>query len=171
MNFSSDIELDLDKIKKLGKLRERENVEFRVFLKQKDSGKVDKIVHRLNREISDQIDCTKCGNCCAKICPSITGNDINRLSKRLNIPAEEVQKQYTEFDEEEGELFFKDIPCSFLKDKKCTIYDDRPEDCRSFPHIHKEHFTSRLWGMIGFYSICPIVFNVMERLKTIYHFK
>ncbi len=158
-----DIELDLEKIKKLGELHENENLKFRTFLKQNSDNKVDRIVHGLNREVSALIDCTTCGNCCKNLKPSITHEDLDRLANRLSITPQQIENDYTELDE--GVLYFSHLPCSFLNDNKCTIYNDRPEDCRSFPHLHKEYFTSRLWGVIDNYSICPIVFNVFEELK------
>lgn len=39
------------------------------------------------------------------------------------------------------------------------------ENCISYPHLHKKDFTSRLIGVIENCSVCPIVFNVYERLK------
>ncbi len=161
--FDLEMELDLNRIEEFGRLREVENVEFRSYLKGQDFDKIDDIVHRLNREVSDQIDCTNCGNCCTKLSPLINDKDIDRLSGKLNISTEQIKDDYTETDE--GELFFKDLPCTFLKGKKCTIYNDRPEDCKSYPHLHKSEFISRLWAVIQNYSICPIVFNVFERLK------
>lgn len=169
MNARTDIELNLEKIKKLGRVREDENFDFRAFLKQQDPERVDKIVHRLNREVSEQIDCTTCGNCCMKLKPLVTDHDIDRLSTRLNLPGEQIKKDYTET--EEGEQQFKHLPCCFLKEKKCTVYENRPDDCRSYPHLHKDHFTSRLFQVIANYSICPIVFNVYERLKSELRFK
>lgn len=168
MNLS-DLELDLETIEELGEKRLDENFRFRAFLKGQDPDKIDRIVHRLNREISDRIDCTTCGNCCAKLKPCITNQDIDRLSAKLEIPAQKVRDEYVET--EDGDQYFKNLPCSFLKDKKCTVYTDRPDDCRSFPHLHKPWFTSRLLGVIGNYSICPIVFNVLEKLKQELHFR
>ena len=169
MNPKKDIELDLTKIERLGKIREVENIEFRIFLKQQDSDEIDHIVHELNRVISEQIDCTTCGNCCKKLQPCIVEKDIERLSNSLKITAEQVIDQYTETYD--GELYFKNLPCTLLKNNRCTIYDSRPGDCRSFPHLHKKSFIFRLWDVIDNYSICPIVFNVFERLKTQLNFK
>ena len=36
---------------------------------------------------------------------------------------------------------------------------------RPFPHLHKEEFIFRLWGVVENCPICPIVFNVYEQLK------
>ena len=167
--MSLSIETDIKKIELNAKLKEDENWEFRAYLKGQDSGEIDKIVHRLNDEVSSQIDCTMCGNCCTKIPPGITEKDMERLAARLNITPDEVKQEYTEsFD---NELSFKSLPCCFLKDKKCTIYEDRPDDCRSYPHLHKKHFVNRLIGVIHNYSICPIVYNIVERLKSEIQYK
>lgn len=166
---NSELELNLEKIEKLGFLKEDENFKFRSYLKGQNTKKIDKIVQRLNSEISNRIDCTTCGNCCMKLKPCINEEDILRLSHRLNRTPQQIKNDYIE--REEGEHSFKNFPCSFLKEKKCTIYEDRPEDCRSFPHLHKKRFISRLWGVIENYSICPIVFNVLEKLKTELNYK
>jgi Fe-S-cluster containining protein len=52
-----------------------------------------------------------------------------------------------------------------LKDNLCINYDHRPKDCSSYPHLHKNEFLSRTWGVIDNYSVCPIVFNTYEILK------
>ena len=57
-------------------------------------------------------------------------------------------------------------PCRMLDGKLCSIYDKRPEGCRSFPHLEKSLFTSRLMGVIDNVAICPIAFNAYEELKT-----
>ena len=69
-------------------------------------------------------------------------------------------------DEEENDKFkFNSLPCPFLEDNKCNNYANRPEDCESYPHLSKDKFIFRLMGVIEYYSICPIVFNVYEKLK------
>jgi len=169
MNLNANIETDLEKIERFGKIKEDENFEFRIFLKQQDPRRVDKIVHKLNREISEKIDCTSCGNCCTKLKPNVTDQDIEKLSACLKISPEKIRNDYTV--SEGSEQMFKNLPCSFLKRKKCTVYDDGPDDCRSYPHLHKADFTSRLFQVIANYSVCPIVFNVFERLKHELRFK
>lgn len=167
--MSTTKHIDLEKIEELAKHREDKNIEFRAFLKGQDPDKIDETVQRLNFEISSQIDCTTCGNCCMKLKPFISEQDIKILSQRLNFSPQQVMDEYLEIDE--GDQYFKNLPCSFLKDKKCTVYNSRPKACKSFPHLHKPMFISRLWGVIGNYSICPIVFNVFERLKTELNYK
>jgi Fe-S-cluster containining protein len=158
------MEIDLIKIKKLARKRENENWNFRTFLKGYAGKNLDSMVHTLFQLVSESIDCTTCGNCCKKIQPVLMQNDIHTLSKALSISPAEFKKQYLHKDQEETDVF-KQIPCPFLSDNKCIHYEARPADCKSFPHIHKKHFTSRLMDVIHNYSICPIVFNVYEELK------
>ncbi len=160
------METDLKKIQELAKKREDENWEFRTFLKGYRGGNLDSIVHELVKKYTDSIDCTACGNCCRKTHPFLKKNDIIVLSKRLKISITQFKKEYVQKDED-GDEWFNEHPCPFLSDNKCLQYDSRPADCKSFPHIHKKHFTTRLIGVMRNYSICPIVFNVYEELKNI----
>ena len=59
---------------------------------------------------------------------------------------------------------FPNVP-PLLSDNCCTVYDHRPDDCRSYPHLHKDEFVFRLIQAVENCSVCPIVFNVFERLK------
>ncbi|MCG2721230.1 MAG: YkgJ family cysteine cluster protein [Thermodesulfovibrionales bacterium] len=92
--------------------------------------------------------------------------EIKLLANFINMPEDKFVEHYTEVDNTEKKLRLKENPCSFLKDNKCTVYECRPSDCRSFPHLHKRGFTTRLINVLQSYSICPIVFNVYEHLKN-----
>jgi Fe-S-cluster containining protein len=161
------METNLKKIKRLGKKRYKENWEFRSFLKFVDleMEELDLIVHGIYREVSSQIDCTKCANCCKEMRPVLDKKDIKRFSNGIEIPIKEFINQHIERGEDKTEFCFNKKPCPFLIDNLCTNYDFRPEACRSFPHLDKEAFTTRLWDVVDNYSICPIVFNVYEILK------
>ena len=69
---------DIAHIEKCSQLREAENWDFRCFLKRSDISvsKIDSIVKELYREVSAQIDCTHCGNCCKVIQPILAEADI-----------------------------------------------------------------------------------------------
>jgi len=47
----------------------------------------------------------------------------------------------------------------------CSQYKYCPDNCRSYPHLHKNDFVSRLINVIENIAICPIVFDVYEALK------
>ena len=161
------IETDLKKIKRLAEKHDDQNWDFRTFLKGYDApDDLDAIVHDLYRRVSAAIDCTKCANCCKTVGPVLDGQDIVKCSKRLDIPPNDFKNQYLIPDEEPGKQIFREIPCPLVENNKCSIYSHRPKDCRSYPHLHKKGFVFRLWGVVENCSICPIVYNVYEEMKS-----
>ena len=161
------METDLKKIEHLGEKRGKENWKFRSFLKVLDlkMEELDSIVHHIYRDVSSQIDCKKCANCCIQIKPVLDQDDIGRFSNGIDMPVKQFLNQYIIRGEDKTELFFNKKPCPFLKDNLCSNYEFRPKDCQSYPHLDKKEFVFRLWGVVDNYSICPIVFNVYEILK------
>lgn len=161
---------DIAKIEKLGQKRKNENLRFITFLKEQNARYIDHLVHELNSYFISEIDCLSCGNCCTKLRPILAESDIDRLMKAKELSRTKFKKEYVELDEE-GDMLFKNLPCSFLKNKKCMLYRSRPEDCQSYPNLHKIDFVDRVYGVLENYSICPIVFNVIEALKDRLKFK
>ena len=163
------IETDLKKIKETAQKKEDENWEFRTFLKGYyiEVEELDSIVHRLFEQVSMEIDCTTCGNCCKEVSPALDQEDIERLAHGLGTSIDQFRQQFlVENDKNFSEgLIFNKKPCPLLKGNLCSHYELRPQACRSFPHLHKEEFVSRLINIIQNYAVCPIVFNVYERLK------
>jgi Fe-S-cluster containining protein len=163
------IEIDLRRIEEMGKERAEENWEFRTFLKQleMDTGELDAIVHQITAEVSSQIDCTKCANCCKQVRPVLDKGDVSEFALGLKMSVPELKGKYLKLHEDSPSKYeFNELPCPFLKDDRCSNYECRPKDCRSYPHLHKDELVFRLWGVVENYSICPIVFNVYERLKA-----
>jgi len=156
---------DLEQIKKLSKKKADENWEFRAYLKwiPFTFEKLDSIVHPIYERVNAQIDCTQCGNCCRTTTSNLSEHDIKRAAKGLGISPERFIEQYLTQEENEWEL--PTVPCPFLSDNLCTIYEYRFECCRSFPHLHKKAFSTRTIAVIDNCEICPIVFNVWELLK------
>ncbi|MEA1965613.1 MAG: YkgJ family cysteine cluster protein [Candidatus Aerophobetes bacterium] len=159
------IETDINEIRRIAKLKEDENWEFRSFLKGCDWGKIDVIVHKLYRNISSKIDCKTCGNCCKKVLPVLNQKDVEKLANGLKLSVDAFKDKYIVERENNEGITFNKKPCPFLNNNLCTQYKYRPEDCRSYPHLHKKDFSSRLINVIENTSICPIVFNVYEALK------
>ncbi|WP_424358723.1 YkgJ family cysteine cluster protein [Methanocella sp. MCL-LM] len=158
---------DLASLDRLAGRKEDENWRFREFLKgcAIDGAEIDRIVHELYRQELAQFDCKTCANCCKGLSPKLGAEDVERLSKGTGISVDQLAAEYVVKDEEYGGLRFSKSPCAFLKDDICTCYESRPADCASYPHLHKGRFTSRLANMVANCSVCPIVFNVFERLK------
>jgi Fe-S-cluster containining protein len=165
---NNDMELITDpkEVAKLAEERADANWKFRAFLKGVDLGidELDAIVHRHYEEVSAQIDCRECGNCCRKSQPVLQQDDVVMLARGLNISSEALTIRLLSTDEDD-DIVFNKTPCPLLKGNLCSVYEHRPNDCRSFPHLHKDEFVFRLIGVVHNCSVCPIVFNVYERLK------
>lgn len=147
--------------------REGTNWRFRSFLKRVDLEleELDAIVYRHYEAVSKQIDCTSCYNCCCEVIPSLDQDDVGRLASGLGFSTEDLTKRLLAPDED-GDLSFNKKPCPLLTENLCRAYGHRPKACRSFPHLDKGEFGFRLGRAVHNCSICPIVFNVYERLKN-----
>jgi Fe-S-cluster containining protein len=95
---------------------------------------------------------------------SIDKEELNKVADYLKTPVETVKEKFIE-ESEGGTMLVSAIPCHCLGGTKCTVYEARFSVCREFPHLHQPGFTSRLFNVMQHYSICPIVFNVVEALK------
>lgn len=155
---------DLTTIKQIAEEKQAENDLFRNFLKQQNNDAIDLLVHSFTETITPQIDCTQCGNCCKSLMINITKEETIQLSNHLQISETQLIDQYIE-QSEQGQMVINTIPCHFLKGTTCSIYEHRFTECREFPHLHKPNFTGRLFGTMQYYEICPIIFNVVEKLK------
>ena len=119
------LELNIEKIAIIGEQKEKENYDFRAFLKGLDFEHVDKIVQRIDKDVRTQIDCKKCGNCCKTLRPCVTDSEIETLSQIDNLTQHEFQSRFVEIDDFEGIKYLKDTPCKYLVDKSCSIYTNR----------------------------------------------
>jgi uncharacterized protein len=161
---------DLDLIERHSRKNEDINWRFRSYLKIQDGRRIDRVVKPIYEDVIKEINCLECGNCCRKLMPVLNTPDIARLMKFLNLDEGGFLENYTQVNEF-NEINLKGNPCIFLQGNACEIYNIRPDDCRSFPHVHKKEFTTRMIGVIEFAAICPIVFNVLEELKTSLKFR
>jgi len=161
------LETDPKRIEVLARIREDANWAFRSFLKGCDVSieKLDSIVHDLYETVSSQIDCQLCANCCRVVSPSLNTADIKRLATHLGFSVEQFVEAYLEEDEVGEGHVFKTTPCAFLHENSCSVYPQRPKACRSYPHLHEREFVFRLNQVVSNCSVCPIVYNVYERLK------
>jgi len=162
------METNLRSIEELSRQREDENWKFRCFLKSSDlpAARIDSLVQRLYPESVAEIDCTGCANCCRVMQPALTAADIKRLAAHLGMTVPQFRADYIKTDDEDRTgIVFNAMPCPFLRDNCCLVYDHRPRACRSYPHLHKKDFVCRLTQAYENCGVCPIVFNVYEGLK------
>jgi Fe-S-cluster containining protein len=159
------VERDPERVRLAADDKQDENLRLRQFLKwgPLSSREVDRLFRRLLDEVAAEIDCTECASCCLQISPVLGSRDVERLSRRLGVSASELEASHLR--KTEDGLVFVRVPCPLLDGKRCSCYEDRPEDCRSYPHLHKKDMQRRLLDVLGNASLCPIVFGVLERLK------
>lgn len=95
---------------------------------------------------------------------NVTPAEAETLAAQLQISLPVLKEKYLE-ESQQGQLVVNTIPCHFLGGTTCSIYANRFTECREFPHLHKDNFTTRLFGTLFHYASCPIIFNVVEELK------
>ena len=155
-------ETDAGRISEICDEREKENLEFRNYIK---SGHLDQAgFNGIVDEVEKNIDCTLCGNCCRALFPVVTKQDLRRIAKRLGI-SDSFMGRYVTVNAE-GKTMLKNKPCIFLQGKRCGIYDIRPRVCRYFPDIRRD-LSDRTFQLLYTAKICPIVFNALENAKRI----
>ena len=56
-------------------------------------------------------------------------------------------------------------------DNNCLAENCLPESCMDYPYTNKSKRLFSLYSIIGNACICPVVYEILEELKKIYHFK
>lgn len=160
--------VDLRLIEKRAGELHSENLQFSNYLKTLNSESVDQIVQEISQTVAQQIDCMKCANCCRSLVVAPNYLDISQLAQTVGLETNEFKKKYMKRDHE-GDMCFKQKPCPFLKSNSdshfCSVYANRPMTCRTYPHLEKGHFISRLGNVLSNLKVCPIAFNTFELLK------
>ncbi len=164
------LETDLSHIKRLARLRKNENWDFRCYLRELPIGirKIDETVQQVYGQVCRQIDCTACANCCREMQPVLIPADIKRLARHTGMTVKAFSSRFLKMAPGGGPgLIFRSRPCPFLTDNRCAVYENRPRDCRSYPHLHRKGFVYRISQAVANYGVCPIIFNTYEHLKPL----
>jgi len=164
---------DLIQIERLGEMKRAENERFRRFMKIHDVP--ERRFRRMAEEIEGQIDCRACANCCKVAETDLAEREIDRLARALGVTRAAFIERYTAQSEDGGALILRrtENGCVFLDGNNCSIYEDRPETCRNFPHLVRGSgsIASRMWQFIDRATYCPIVYNSLEAYKLISGFR
>lgn len=139
-------------------------------MKERNSEQIDRLVSRLDQQISPRINCTDCGNCCKSLMVLINDPEADNLARHLGQSREEFDQAYLEKGSN-GLMIMNRMPCPFLSNRKCSVYEHRFEGCKEFPALHLPHFKQRLFTTFMHYERCPIIFNVVEQLKDAMSFE
>ncbi len=91
----------------------------------------------MESDILKDFECTGCGVCCRWTgSVLLTEQDITALADGLALTEQEFIDRHTRLAPNRIQLALNDHPdgsCSFLEGNRCGVYENRPEQCRSFP--------------------------------------
>lgn len=157
--------MEINKLQKLAKEKKDENKRFFTQLKKKPPKNLDYKVQEIHDEVTNEINCLTCANCCKTTGPLLTNIDIERISKHLRLKPSDFITKYLKIDEE-NDYIFQSMPCPFLaSDNYCLIYDIRPKACREYPHTDRKKIYQIANLTIKNTEICPIAYKVVEKMK------
>jgi Fe-S-cluster containining protein len=153
--------------------KEKENIEFRTFLKiNADEDELDQQFLQLHNELFTDYDCNKCRNCCKQYAGNIPEADIEKDAEYINISTEKFKHKYLKQADLEGMYQTIHIPCDFLNDDgTCRLEDCKPESCKKYPYTNQPERLQSLYSVLETVSVCPVAFEILERLKEEYNFQ
>lgn len=162
-----------DKVQVEAEKKEDENYKFRAYLKSHaDADELDRQFLVLHKDLFADYDCSKCRNCCKMYKGSIPMEDVEKDAEYLGITVEQFVDFFLEKAEHDIGYHTKHKPCDFLmEDGNCKLGDCRPESCKKYPYTDQPERLFSLLGFLDTVSICPVAFEIYERLKQEYGFK
>lgn len=145
------------------KSKERQKI-YKNYLQRASKNTVLRQLPDYHEEAFSKVDCLQCANCCKNFSPRFKTPDIKRLSKLLRLRESDFIETYLKVDEE-GDYVANTSPCPFLGDDNyCSIYEDRPSDCRRFPYTDEDVIFKRQPLTLKNSTFCPITYFVLEKL-------
>ncbi len=156
-----------DKVRAEARKKEKENFKFRTYLKcHADEDELDRQFLRLHKELFASYDCSKCRNCCKMYMGSIPAEDIDKDAQYLGMTPEQFVADYLEKEEFDMNYQTKHKPCDFLQeDGNCRLGDCKPDSCKKYPYTDQPERLSSLLSVLDVIEICPVAFEIYERLK------
>ncbi len=162
-----------DEVKHKAKIKEDENFAFRTFLKiNADPEELDEQFLKFHNELFADYDCSKCRNCCKMYRGTIPEEDVEKLAGKFQVSKEEFIERFLEYNQSEFSYVTKHCPCDFLgEDMECALGEYKPINCVNYPYTDQPDRLGSLLGIIESAGICPVVYEIVERLKEEHSFK
>jgi len=97
-----------------------------------------------------RFECLRCGSCCSGFSGTVRVSDaeIAALAQRLDLPEAEFRRDYTR-TVRGGAISLvekKNTDCIFFdKERGCTVYEDRPRQCRTWPFWRYNVYSPGHW--------------------------
>ena len=107
-----------------------------------------------------RFECTGCGDCCTGA-PGyvwVNAEEIAAIARRLQMSVEETERRFVRKVGSRKTLVDvaeRNWDCVFLEanTRRCTIYEDRPRQCRTWPFWHSNVKTTEAWQQTC--EVCP----------------
>ncbi len=161
------------KVKFEAKKKWNENIEFRTFLKfNANEAELDEQFKTLHKELFAQYDCSRCRNCCKMYPGFIPKADVERDANYLHMDIAEFKQNYLRDKNAEESFQTKHMPCDFLqRDGECMLGECKPVSCTTFPYTDQPERLQSLYSILDTVEVCPVAFEIYERLKKEYKFR
>ena len=157
------------------KKNKAQNYRFRSWLKfHADPEDLDQRFLRLHRELFAGYDCSRCRNCCKQYYVAVPKSDIESDAAALGMSVTDFITKYLQdqMDEVEQTYSTKNKPCDFLQeDGSCLLGDHKPENCKMYPFTDQPDRMGSVLSFLHTISICPVAYEIWERLKKEYGFR
>lgn len=125
---------------------------------------------QIDKEVWKEVDCLACANCCKAMTPTYTAADMKRISAHLGMTIDAFKAKWLKKERgPKGDWINKSTPCQFLdlKTNLCSIYEVRPADCASFPHLTKKKVLDYIDVHKQNITECPAAYKMVEKLKDV----
>lgn len=103
-----------------------------------------------------RFECQGSGKCCVSRGDYgyvyVNLDDRRRLAANLGIPTRQFTREYCAKTEGLFHLDNREVECMFLEGNRCTVYEGRPTQCRTWP-FWPENMKARAWTAVAEY--CP----------------
>lgn len=157
--------MDISSFKEASKKAQPGNKEFYRKLKARPPRDLDRKFHEAHDTVFSNFDCLQCANCCKTTSPIFYERDIDRAARALRIKPGDFIEKYLRIDEEKDYVLQK-APCPFLgHDNMCSIYEDRPQACREYPHTNRKKMYQILDLTYRNTLVCPAVLEITKKVK------
>ena len=126
---------------------------------------IDKHTPVIEQEVWAEVDCLSCANCCKRMTPTFTPQDIKRISAHFNETPAVFVKKWLKKDRNK-DFVNKQQPCQFLDltTNMCGIYAIRPVDCSGFPHLSKKKWVEYAHVHKQNIDYCPATLKMVEKI-------
>lgn len=138
-------------------------------VEKKPPTNLQQIAETIDAAVWQEIDCLSCANCCKKMTPTFTPKDIKRIASHLEMKPQEFKDKWLFKPKGDTDWVNTTQPCQFLDmtSNMCSIYEVRPHDCASFPHLKKKKVIDYMYIHQQNIEYCPATYKMVEKMMEV----